>query len=366
MQDNASPTREIAPDLFSLIDADSAGDEATNRRVRPDDNDIRAAIDRLRGGAPILSVGLGRLAAECGGGKAYLKQVRDAYAQALGEHPLGPPTDPAPSAPFATGIIIELSLNRLRKHPLNPRLLAEDDPELRALAESIRDNGQQVPIVVVADPERTGHFLIVDGSRRHQAMPLLHVEGRTDTIQAMVIEDADPMDFLVAHFTHARNWSDYERALFFVDACERSQATQALLAGRSGLSPSGFLKAMAPARLPSEMLERIVDRRAIRVSDADRALRNWKKNADAVRDSLAIVDGPLAARPLLDLCATAGRKRDKSAAAIKLPPAVSRLRTMARHALKAIGGGEIGSSEAVRLREIVAKLARVGMAGTAD
>ena len=86
----------------------------------------------------------------------------------------------------------------------------------------------------------------------------------------------------------------------------RGDAPQALLARKAGLTAGGFNKAMAPARLPGEILALVIDRRHIRVLDAHRALMRWKTDAAAVRSALAELDAAASARDVLRCCATAG------------------------------------------------------------
>ncbi|MEH3036275.1 MAG: ParB N-terminal domain-containing protein [Sphingomonas adhaesiva] len=290
------------PDLFG----DLAGTApmptlAAARRPAARREEIRAAIDDLRGDAPILSVGIGRLARVVGGSKAHLQHERDAYAAEHGEPsvvaPAIPPADP--------GQLLELDADLLAQHPINPRL-ADGDPHLDDLADAIATDGQLVPVCIIADATAPGRFLILDGSRRHRAIQRLRERGLDRPVRATLVPTADAMDFLVAHVATSASWSDYERAVFFVAAWARGGTSQALLARRAGLTAGGFNKAMAPARLPNEILALIANRRAIRVLDAHRALMRWKADEPAVRAALLTIAAPASARAVLGCAAAAG------------------------------------------------------------
>jgi ParB/RepB/Spo0J family partition protein len=290
------------PDLFGdLAGTAPVVTPVSARRPAARGEEIRAAIDDLRGGAPILSVGIGRLARVVGGSKAHLQHERDAYAAEHGE-----PAVVAPAMPPAdSGEVLELDANLLAQHPINPRL-ADGDPHLDDLADAIATDGQLVPVCIIPDATIPGRFLILDGSRRHRAIQRLRERGHDRPVRALLVPAADAMDFLVAHVATSASWSDYERAVFFAAAWARGGASQALLARRARLTASGFNKALAPARLPAEILVLIADRRAIRVLDAHRALMRWKADEPAVRAALLTFAAPTSARVVLGCAAAAG------------------------------------------------------------
>ncbi|AIT05125.1 hypothetical protein MC45_00195 [Sphingomonas taxi] len=67
------------PDLYGDLAATApVAPPVSARRPAGRREEIRAAIDELRCGAPILSVGIGRLARVIGGSKAHLQHERDA------------------------------------------------------------------------------------------------------------------------------------------------------------------------------------------------------------------------------------------------------------------------------------------------
>lgn len=291
-------------DLFGDIAASPVPSSRPTQRAAATRQAIRAAIDSLRGDASISSIGIGRLARVVGGAKAYLQHERDAYAAERGED-LPSRQVIAPTPPPATARVLEVDATLLAQHPLNPRL-AESDERLDDLADAIASDGQLVPVCVLIDPDAPNRFLILDGSRRHRAILHLRARGVMRLVRAVLVPSIDALDFLVAHVGRSQDWSDYERATFFAAARARGDASQALLARKAGLSAGGFSKAMAPARLPAEILRLIADRRQIRVLDAHRALMRWKADPAAVRAALAGLDADVAARDVLRCCANAG------------------------------------------------------------
>ena len=293
------------PDLFGDITVTSPVPlPAPTRRAAAAREEIRAAIDSLRGKAPISSVGVGRLGHIVGGAKAYLQNERDAYAVERGE---SVPSRQiiAPTMPPAKARVLEIDATLLVQHPLNPRL-PEPQERLDDLADAIDSEGQLVPVCVIVDPDAPIRFLILDGSRRHRAILRLRARGIHQPVRAVLVPSTDALDFLIAHVGRSEDWSDYERATFFAAAWARGGAPQALLARKAGMTAGGFNKAMAPARLPEEILALVTDRREIRVLDAHRALMRWKADATGVRSVLAKLDANVSARDVLRCCATAG------------------------------------------------------------
>lgn len=79
----------------------------------------------------------------------------------------------------------DLSSNAMRE--IAPEMIEEDGPKDRlpftdadvaALADSIRQHGQQVPILVRPLPDRPGHYRIVYGRRRLRALRLLGIAAK--------------------------------------------------------------------------------------------------------------------------------------------------------------------------------------------
>ncbi|CCE99521.1 plasmid partitioning protein RepB [Sinorhizobium fredii] len=86
-----------------------------------------------------------------------------------------------------------------------------DDPDFLALAESIRDNGQQSPILVRPHPDKQGHYQTAYGHRRLKAVRRLELQ-----VKAIVRPLSDDELVLAQGKENAerRNLSFIERALF--------------------------------------------------------------------------------------------------------------------------------------------------------
>lgn len=83
---------------------------------------------------------------------------------------------------------LDLRLDQIVVTPENnSRVPGEDDPQVRELADSIRDNGQLHPVLVTLADD--GRFELVVGFRRVAAIALLNKNSRTDRIiRATVID----------------------------------------------------------------------------------------------------------------------------------------------------------------------------------
>lgn len=92
----------------------------------------------------------------------------------------------------ATGEIIELiALSKIHRHPLN-RKIDPTDPEVIALAESIRERGQLEPLRVRMIPSEKDAYQLISGERRYTALNLL----QRPTARCIVV-DVDPANALV-------------------------------------------------------------------------------------------------------------------------------------------------------------------------
>jgi ParB family transcriptional regulator, chromosome partitioning protein len=132
--------------------------------------------------------------------------------------------------------ISELDPSLIDPSPLKDRL--ESSPEaLEQLANSIRENGQQVPVLVRPHPERTGRYQIAYGRRRLSACVLL---GRK--VRAMVRSLSD-QELVVAQGQENSARTDLsfiERALFAAQLEEAGYSRDVIMAAltvdKTGLS----------------------------------------------------------------------------------------------------------------------------------
>lgn len=155
--------------------------------------------------------------------------------------------------------IVSLDTDRIDGSFVSDRLgdNENDDPEFAGLVESIRDSGQQVPILVRPHPQSPGRYQVAYGHRRLRA-------AKTLGIQAKVIVRTLTDDELVLaqgkENAERRNLTFIERALFakaLVDrGFDRKLVGEALAVQKSELSrliqvaealPDGYAQQIGPA-----------------------------------------------------------------------------------------------------------------------
>jgi ParB family transcriptional regulator, chromosome partitioning protein len=116
--------------------------------------------------------------------------------------------------------VVALETSRIDSSFISDRLsdAERDDPDFLALVDSIRENGQQVPILVRPHPEQTGRYQVAYGHRRLKAAVRLGA-----TVKAIVKGLSDDELVLAQGKENAerRNLSFIERALFASALVER-------------------------------------------------------------------------------------------------------------------------------------------------
>jgi ParB family chromosome partitioning protein len=108
-------------------------------------------------------------------------------------------------------IVVELDPEMLEPSFVSDRLAPIDDPQYRQLVESIRKDGQALPILVRPHPDRTGIYQIAYGHRRWHAARELAVKVRA------IIQTLTDTELVIAQGkenAERRNLSFIERALF--------------------------------------------------------------------------------------------------------------------------------------------------------
>jgi ParB family transcriptional regulator, chromosome partitioning protein len=108
-------------------------------------------------------------------------------------------------------IVAELDPEMLEPSFVSDRLTPIDDPQYRQLVESIRKDGQALPVLVRPHPDRTGIYQIAYGHRRWHAARELAVKVRA------IIQTLSDTELVIAQGkenAERRNLSFIERALF--------------------------------------------------------------------------------------------------------------------------------------------------------
>lgn len=175
----------------------------------------------------------------------------------------------------------DLSANAVRE--ISPDLIDDGGPndrlsfgdaEVAALAESIREHGQQVPIMVRPLAEQPGRFKVVYGRRRLRALRSLGL-----TAKALVRSLSDEEAILAQGHENSQRLdpSFIEKALFIREL------------GNAGYGPDIVMDALA---IDKPMLSRMNKVARVISSDVIQAVgpahgigrRRWEEMADAVRD----------------------------------------------------------------------------------
>ena len=100
---------------------------------------------RPSGTVKAMSLSLGRLGEEAAAAKALRESL------ASGEK------------------VLDLDPSTVATSFIRDRIPIEEDPEFEALKQSIKESGQQVPILVRPDPTKPGHYQAAYGHRRLRA-----------------------------------------------------------------------------------------------------------------------------------------------------------------------------------------------------
>ncbi|NDW06813.1 plasmid partitioning protein RepB [Jiella pacifica] len=151
--------------------------------------------------------------------------------------------------------VIDLDPQMIEASFVQDRLVAiESDTGFRELMESIRDHGQQVPILVRAHPKKGGRYQIAYGHRRWTACAHL---GRP--VRAIVTElsDEQMVVALGKENTERKDLSFIEQALFAQELKRRSYKRETIAAALS-LPPTNVSKLTTLAEaVPREIIEAI-------------------------------------------------------------------------------------------------------------
>lgn len=149
--------------------------------------------------------------------------------------------------------IIELDPNLIDSSFVSDRL-ALDETELVTLAEQIRENGQQVPILVRPHPETKGRFQVAYGHRRLAAVRRLQLQVRA------VVRDLTDDQLVVSQGqeNNARtNLSYIERALFAAKL-EDMSFTREIIMSALGVDKAALSKMLSVVKqIPRTLIEAI-------------------------------------------------------------------------------------------------------------
>jgi ParB family chromosome partitioning protein len=150
--------------------------------------------------------------------------------------------------------VVDLDPSLLEPSFVRDRLAPTGDPAYRQLVASIKESGQQIPILARPHPQRPGFYQIAYGHRRWHAAQELGVK-----VKAIVKALADP-EFVVAQGkenAERRNLSFIERALFAADL-ERRGFDRPTINAALGVQSAETSRLLAVAsRVPIDLIRAI-------------------------------------------------------------------------------------------------------------
>jgi ParB family chromosome partitioning protein len=150
--------------------------------------------------------------------------------------------------------VVELLPDLVDASFASDRLARTEDPDYRRLVESMRESGQQVPILVRPHPEAPGRYQIAYGHRRREAAQELGI-----AVKAVVRPLTDD-ELVVAQGKEngeRRNLSYIERAMFAADL-QRRGFDRATLNGALGVHTAEMTRLLSvAASVPEPIIRRI-------------------------------------------------------------------------------------------------------------
>jgi ParB family chromosome partitioning protein len=126
--------------------------------------------------------------------------------------------------------VLELEPRTIERSFISDRLSASDDPDFNALMQSVKANGQLVPILVRPHPEKEGLFQVAYGHRRLRAAELLQIQVKA------VVRHLNDEEMVVAQGkenSERRDLSFIERAMFAMHLEERGFDRNVIMAALS-------------------------------------------------------------------------------------------------------------------------------------
>ena len=149
------------------------------------------------------------------------------------------------------GRVLELEPRTIERSFISDRLSDSDDPDVHALIESVKTNGQLVPILVRPHPETEGHFQVAYGHRRLRAAELLQIKVKA------VVRYLSDIEMVVAQGkenSERRDLSFIERAVFAIHLEERGFERTVVMAALS-IDRAEAAKLLSVARaIPTQVI----------------------------------------------------------------------------------------------------------------
>jgi len=151
--------------------------------------------------------------------------------------------------------IVELDANVIDASFVSDRLPDYDSDDFNGLLESIRENGQAVPILVRAHPDKPGHYQLAYGHRRVAVLKQLGTK-----VKAFVRELTDD-ELIIAQGSENLERKDlsFIEKVFFAKRLEDRGTSRTVILATFGTSSKGVLSEMIALanKLPADIVEKI-------------------------------------------------------------------------------------------------------------
>ncbi|GLU29861.1 plasmid partitioning protein RepB [Brucella sp. NBRC 12950] len=151
--------------------------------------------------------------------------------------------------------IVELDASDIESSFVSDRLQDHNSEDFNGLLESIRENGQAVPVLVRPHPIRSGHYQLAYGHRRVAALKQLGLK-----VKAFVRELSDD-ELVIAQGSENLERKDlsFIEKVFFAKRLEDRGTSRAVIMATFGTRSKGVLSEMISlaSKLPADIVEKI-------------------------------------------------------------------------------------------------------------
>ncbi len=151
--------------------------------------------------------------------------------------------------------IVELDANNIESSFVSDRLQDHNSEDFSGLLESIRENGQAVPVLVRTHPIKVGHYQLAYGHRRVAALRKLGLK-----VKAFVRELSDD-ELVIAQGSENLERKDlsFIEKVFFAKRLEDRGTSRAVIMATFGTRSKGVLSEMISlaSKLPTDIVEKI-------------------------------------------------------------------------------------------------------------
>ncbi|ASW04208.1 ParB/RepB/Spo0J family partition protein [Paraburkholderia aromaticivorans] len=148
-----------------------------------------------------------------------------------------------------------VSIDLLDTHPWNARVHRSAE-RVREIASQIAATRQLVPITITKNPDKPGHYFVIDGETRFRGLKLLN--RREAWTLELDIDPKDPLAFYTASFKQTdatEAISPIDKGIKWGTLIEEGHATAAAIAEQLELAPSTVSRMVAYKKFPPAILD---------------------------------------------------------------------------------------------------------------